>query len=89
MLKKAPSSVLAILPCSRTESTIRAPSLLRRSELRRPGITAALLEDFFDHSPKRILTLNVSFWKTDPIARNTDQGFGGKASFLEASSVLC
>jgi len=39
MLKKAASGVLAIVPCSRTESTLRAPKGLR------PCWT-----DFFEHS---------------------------------------
>ena len=38
VLKKATSSVLAILPCSRTESTLRAPKRLRPCWM-----------DFFDH----------------------------------------
>ncbi len=44
MLKKAASGVLALVPCSRTGSTLRAPKGLR------PCWT-----DFFDHSP-RLLT---------------------------------
>lgn len=39
MLKKASSFVLAILPCSRTVGTLRAPTCLR-----------PCWKDFFDHS---------------------------------------
>ena len=49
MLKKAASGVLAILPCSRTGSTLRASNWLR------PCWT-----DFFDHS--RRLLIPISSW---------------------------
>jgi len=49
MLKKAASGVLAIVPCSRTESTLRAPKWLR------PCWT-----DFFEHSLQ--LMMAVSSW---------------------------
>jgi hypothetical protein len=47
MLKKAASGVLALLPCSRTESTLRAPKGLR------PCWT-----DFFEHSPQLMRTVS-------------------------------
>jgi len=46
MLKKAASGVLALLPCSRTGSTLRAPKGLR------PCWT-----DFFDHSPPLLTSI--------------------------------
>ena len=46
MLKKATSSVLAILPCSRTVSTLRASKGLR------PYWT-----DFFDHSRRLLISI--------------------------------
>jgi hypothetical protein len=49
MLKKAASGVLALLPCSRTESTLRASKWLR------PCWT-----DFFEHSLQ--LMIVVSSW---------------------------
>jgi len=49
MLKKAASGVLALLPCSRTESTLRASKWLR------PCWT-----DFFEHSLQ--LMMAVSSW---------------------------
>ena len=49
MLKKATSGVLAILPCSRTPCTLRAPKWLR------PCWT-----DFFEHSLQ--LMMAVSSW---------------------------
>ena len=47
MLKKAASGVLALLPCSRTESTLRAPKELR------PCWT-----DFFEHSRQLLMSIS-------------------------------
>jgi hypothetical protein len=47
MLKKAASGVLAILPCSRTERTLRAPKGLR------PCWT-----DFFEHSLQPMIVVS-------------------------------
>ncbi len=65
MLKKAASGVLAILPCSRTKSTLRASKWLR------PCWT-----DFFEHSPslmsvavlKHLWPMNMKY-STDPLSK--------------------
>jgi len=48
MLKKAASGVLAIVPCSRTESTLRAPKWLR-----------PCWADFFEHSFPLMMSVSV------------------------------
>jgi hypothetical protein len=50
MLKKAASGVLALLPCSRTECTLRASKELR------PSLRVAQdRTDFFDHSLRLLI----------------------------------
>ena len=54
MLKKAASGVLALLPCSRTQCTLRAPKGLRPCPWKRgswrPWDWAGEITDFFEHS---------------------------------------
>jgi hypothetical protein len=71
MLKKATSGVLAILSCSRTESTLRASKSLR------PCWTTFLT------IPVKLLALNFSRAYAGFLVRNIQQGLQGKVLFLD------
>jgi hypothetical protein len=80
MLKKAASGVLALLPCSRTESTLRA------SKWRRPYWT-----DFFEHSLSLMLVICpgvfVGFWHE--IFNRSNVNFGDVEFGIKSAQKAC
>ncbi|MEO6201734.1 MAG: hypothetical protein ABIP82_00710 [Nitrospirales bacterium] len=66
MVKKAASGVLAILLCSRTKGTLRAPKELRPFLREASGQDRT---DFFDHS--RSLLISISIWAFMCFVRET------------------